>query len=77
MLLQYFIWGAWYVTMGTYILSNLKGSAIQVGAAYAKICINNQCYHPLPVEIHLAYTLRFGRGSYDYFCLNFQRKITL
>lgn len=39
MFLQYFIWGAWYVTMGTYILSNLKGSAIQVGAAYANLSI--------------------------------------
>ncbi|HEY9342819.1 MAG TPA: hypothetical protein VIQ23_14635 [Hanamia sp.] len=32
MFLQYFIWG-------TYILSNLKGSAIQVGAAYANLSI--------------------------------------
>jgi len=39
MFLQYFIWGAWYVTMGTYVLSSLKGNAIQVGAAYANLSI--------------------------------------
>lgn len=39
MFLQYFIWGSWYVTMGTYILSGLKGDAIQLGSAYANLSI--------------------------------------
>jgi nucleoside transporter len=39
MFLQYFVWGAWYVTMGTYILSGLKGDAIQLGSAYANLSI--------------------------------------
>lgn len=39
MFLQYFIWGAWYVTMGTYIFSNLKADAVQVGSAYANLSI--------------------------------------
>lgn len=39
MLLEYFTWGAWYVTMGTYLISALKADAVQVGAAYANLSI--------------------------------------
>ncbi|HLT51748.1 MAG TPA: nucleoside permease [Arenibacter sp.] len=39
MLLEYFIWGAWYVTMGTYLLTSLEVDATQVGAAYANLSI--------------------------------------
>ncbi|MEZ4968753.1 MAG: nucleoside permease [Flavobacteriaceae bacterium] len=39
MLLQYFVWGAWYVTMGTYLLSSLDANPSQVGAAYANLSI--------------------------------------
>jgi nucleoside transporter len=39
MLLEYFIWGAWYVTMGTYLLTSLKADAVQVGVAYANLSI--------------------------------------
>lgn len=39
MLLEYFIWGAWYVTMGTYLLSSLEVNATLVGAAYANLSI--------------------------------------
>lgn len=39
MLLQYFVWGAWYVTMGTYLLTSLKVDAVKVGAAYANLSI--------------------------------------
>jgi nucleoside transporter len=34
MFLEFFIWGAWFVTLGTYLFSNLKTDAIDISAAY-------------------------------------------
>lgn len=39
MLLEYFIWGAWYVTMGTYMSTFLNASGVQIGAAYSALAI--------------------------------------
>ncbi|HEV8513151.1 MAG TPA: nucleoside permease [Cyclobacteriaceae bacterium] len=39
MLLQYFVWGAWYVTMSTYMSVFLNSSGIQIGAAYSALAI--------------------------------------
>jgi nucleoside transporter len=34
MFLEFFIWGAWFVTLGTYLLHNLSASGTQVGVAF-------------------------------------------
>lgn len=39
MLLEYFIWGSWYVTMGTYMATFLQSSGVQIGAAYSALAI--------------------------------------
>ena len=39
MLLEYFIWGSWYVTMATYMSEFLDSSGVQIGAAYSALAI--------------------------------------
>src|SRR6185295_463277 len=39
MFLQYFIWGAWYVTMVTYMVTHLQSSGVQVSSAYGALAI--------------------------------------
>jgi nucleoside transporter len=39
MFLEYFTWGAWYVTMGTYMKANLQSSDVQIGAAFSALAI--------------------------------------
>src|SRR4051794_17250402 len=39
MFLQYFIWGSWYVSMGSYISGVLKFGGQEVGAAYGAFAI--------------------------------------
>jgi nucleoside transporter len=39
MFLEFFIWGSWYVTMGTYLDKVLSADGVQVGAAYSAMAI--------------------------------------
>lgn len=39
MLVEYFIWGSWYVTMSTYMSQQLNASGVQIGAAYSALAI--------------------------------------
>lgn len=39
MFLQYYVWGSWYVTMGTFMTKILGSTGIQIGAAYSALAI--------------------------------------
>jgi len=39
MFLQYYVWGSWYVTMGTFMTEILGSTGIQIGAAYSALAI--------------------------------------
>ncbi|MEN9686021.1 MAG: hypothetical protein RLZZ28_1807 [Bacteroidota bacterium] len=39
MFFEYFIWGAWYVTMGTYMVTKLNATGIEIGATYGALAI--------------------------------------
>ena len=39
MFLEYFVWGAWYVTMATYMTEFLHSSGAEIGDAYSALAL--------------------------------------
>src|SRR3546814_13652295 len=39
MFLEFFIWGAWYVTMSTYLATVLEADQVDIGKAYSALAI--------------------------------------
>lgn len=39
MLLEYFIWGAWYVTLGTYMSTFLNSDGLEIGLAFGALAV--------------------------------------
>jgi len=39
MFLEYFVWGAWYVTMSNYLSKTLEFDGLQIGAAYGAVSV--------------------------------------
>ena len=58
--LQYFIWGSWLVTLGSYMINTLHFTGANVGMVYSA------CRRPVPVvvrDVAVASKTPFGTGK--------------
>jgi len=39
--LQFFVWGAWLITIGTYFFGNKLGTGVQFGAIFSTLAISS------------------------------------
>ena len=48
MFLQFFIWGCWFVTLGTFLAANFQASGVQTGFAFSTRSLTSRNPYDFP-----------------------------